>query len=341
MATLLEDVMPLFSFRPTGWLGRMWQASAPLTGTGLLMLPLLAAAIVGLWLDPRIITGAPAWLKPAKFAASIAVYTLTLAWACTYLPGWVRTRRAVGWITAVTLVVEIIIIGAQAWRGTTSHFNVGTPLDAALFSVMGAAILVQTLSSVAIAVAVWRQRFADRALGWSLRLGMALTIVGAFSGGLMVRPTDAQLDEARSARMTVAGAHTVGAPDGGAGLPGTGWSLEHGDLRIPHFLGLHAIQLLPLLAAGLPRRWPQTRRTRTVAVSAGSYAALFVILVRQAFNGESIAAPAPLTLTILAAWVTATAGGLYLTSFRRYAPRSRASSARARLAEREAASATR
>ena len=36
------------------------------------------------------IGGAPAWLKPAKFAASIAIYTLTLAWVFTYLPEWVQ-----------------------------------------------------------------------------------------------------------------------------------------------------------------------------------------------------------------------------------------------------------
>ena len=86
-------------------------------------------------------------------------------------------------------------------------------------------------------------------MGWALRLGMTITIVGAMTGGLMTRPTSAQLEAARAGnRMTVAGAHTVGAPDGGPGLPGTGWSLEHGDIRVAHFLGLHALQLLPLLA---------------------------------------------------------------------------------------------
>ena len=93
---------------------RLWQTDAPLTAVGLLMLGLLGAALVGIWADPRTITGAPAWLKPAKFAASIAIYTLTLAWVFTYLQAWTRTRRLVSWTTAVVLVVEMAIIVMQA-----------------------------------------------------------------------------------------------------------------------------------------------------------------------------------------------------------------------------------
>src|SRR5437867_3161793 len=88
-------------------LRRLYTIDAPLTATGLLMLAGLIAALAGLWLDPRVITGAPAWLKPAKFAASTAIYTLTLAWMFTYLPDWLRTRRVVGWATAVILVLEV------------------------------------------------------------------------------------------------------------------------------------------------------------------------------------------------------------------------------------------
>src|SRR5688572_17863895 len=193
---------------------RLWRTDRPLTAVGLLMAAALAASAVGLWLDPRLITGAPAWLKPAKFAASIAIYTLTLAWVFTFLPEWRRMRAVVGWTTASVLVMELIVIDVQAWRGTTSHFNIGTPADAMLFTLMGVGILVQTLTSIAVAVALWRQRFADRALGWALRLGMTMTIVGAFTGGLMTRPTAAQLAEAEATqRIAIAGAHTVGAPD--------------------------------------------------------------------------------------------------------------------------------
>jgi hypothetical protein len=293
----------------------LWRTDARLTGVAALMTAILAATGVALLVDPREILGAPAWMKPAKFAASIAVYTLTLAWVFTYLPEWTKTRRVVSWVTAVTLVLEIVVIDVQAWRGTTSHFNVGTLLDGVLFTIMGIAIVVQTLTAVAVAVALWRQRFADPAIGWALRFAMAITIVGAMSGGLMTQPTRAQLDSARAGhRMTIAGAHTVGAPDGGPGLPVTGWSREHGDLRVAHFLGLHALQLLPLLVFLFARRqWHDAHRVRVVWALSASYVSLFALLLWQALRGQSVMQPDMTTaiafglwgaVTVLAVWVS-------------------------------------
>jgi len=273
-------------------LKRMWQTSPGLIATAALMQIVLVVALVGLAVDPRIITGAPAWLKPAKFAVSITIYTITLAWIFTLLPEWVRTRRVVGWLTAVTMVIEIAIIGGQAWRGTTSHFNVGTVADAVLFTIMGTAIFIQTFATIAVAVALWRHRFEDVAVGWALRFGMIITIVGALTGGFMTRPTAAQLDAARAGeRMTIAGAHTVGAPDGGPGLTGTGWSTEHGDLRVPHFVGLHALQVLPLVALWLGRLRVRGRlRERLVLMAAAGYAGLYVMLLTQALRGVPLIA---------------------------------------------------
>jgi len=280
----------------------------PLTFTGLLMIAALALSLAGLWLDPRVITGMPAWLKPAKFAISIAIYAFTLVWVFIYLPEWPRTRAIVGWTTAITLVLELAIIDTQAWRGTTSHFNVATPLDGALFSIMGVAILVQTLVSVVVAVALWRQPFADRALGWALRLGLTITIIGASTGGLMITPTAAQLADARAThRMPLTGAHTVGAPDGGPGIAGTGWSTEHGDIRVPHFIGLHALQALALVALVLPRRSPDSRRLRLTLVAASSYAGLFAVLLVQALRAEPLIAPSGSTGVMFGVWAVSTA----------------------------------
>ena len=294
--------------RAASVLDRLWRASPPLTAVGMLMLVVAVASLLGILVDPRIITGAPAWLKPFKFAISTAVYSLTLAWIFTRLPDRPRLRRIVGWTTAIVFVLEVAIIDTQAWRGTTSHFNVATPLDGALFAVMGAAILLQTLVSVAVAVALWRQRFTDRPLGWALRLGMTLTIVGALTGPLMTRPTAGQLADARAGtRMTTVGAHTVGGPDGGPGIPVTGWSRAHGDLRVPHFMGLHAIQALALIAVGL-RRWrrPEAVRVRTVLAAAASYAALFLLLLWEALRAQSVVAPDARALASIAIWAAVT-----------------------------------
>ncbi len=295
----------------SGVLRDLWQTDRPLTFVGLLMLAALAASLIGLWIDPRTIGGAPAWLKPAKFGASTGIYSLTLAWLFRYLAAWRLTRRIAGWTTAVVLPIEVAAIALQAWRGTTSHFNVATPFDAALFSLMGTAIFVQTAVSISVAGALWRERFADPALGWALRLGMTLTIVGASTGGLMVRPTAAQLADARAGRgMPVAGAHTVGAPDGGAGLPGTGWSVEHGDLRLPHFVGLHAVQALGLFTLFFATRWSAARRLRLVLAAASSYTALFALLLWQALRGQSILQPDAIMLATVALWLGATAAGV-------------------------------
>jgi hypothetical protein len=289
-------------------LSRTWRSDKTLTASALLMLGALAAFLIGLALDPRVITGAPAWLKPAKFAISTAIYMFTLAWVFTYLSDWPRLRRIVGRGTAVIFIAEVVIIAAQAWRGTTSHFNVSTPLDGALFAFMGGAIVVQTLLSVAVAVALWRQSFEDRAVGWALRIGMVITIAGAFTGGLMTRPTEEQLARvAVTHQMPIVGAHTVGAPDGGPGLPGVGWSVQHGDLRVPHFLGLHALQVLPILVWLLTRRRvDESRRARLAIVAGGSYAALFVILVSQALRGQALIDPDPYTVAVLMVWAIVT-----------------------------------
>ena len=265
---------------------RLWRTDPLLVGTSVFLAALAVPFGLGLLLDPRIITGAPAWLKPLKFAVSTAIYAFTLAWVFTYLPDWPRTRRIVGAGTAAAFLLEVAMIGGQAWRGTTSHFNVATPFDAAVFGVMGLVIVLQTLLAVALAVALWRQPFADPALGWALRLGVIVTVLGAFTGGLMTRPTPAQIANARAShQMPLSGAHTVGAPDGGPGLPLTGWSTRHGDVRVPHFIGLHAWQALPLFVVLVLRRGRDRTRTALAITAAGAYAAVFVGLLVQALRG--------------------------------------------------------
>jgi hypothetical protein len=302
--------MPSLVSRSKALLMRLWRSDAPLTATGLSMLAVLVVFLVGLAVDARTVLGAPVWLKPVKFAASIGVYSFTLAWVFGHLPAHARTRRAVSWISVAAMSLEMGVIGTQAARGIASHFNVTTPLNTALWALMGVAIIAQTASTIAVAVALFREKSAEDALGWALRLGMSITIAGAFLGGLMTQPDASQLTEMRAGRAVASGSHTVGAPDGGRGLPVTGWSREHGDLRVAHFLGLHAVQVLPLLALLLRRsRASRARQVRLVAVGAGSYAGLVALVLWQALRGQSLLAPDAVTVAALLGWVGLSVAG--------------------------------
>ena len=292
----------------------LWRGSRPLTASGVLMLVAFAVSVVAMGLDHGEILGAPRWLKPAKFGISTAIYAFTLAWIFSWLPERRRLKAVVGWIVSVVIVLEVFLIDLQAARGVTSHFNVGTSFDAAVFEIMGTAILIAWLASIALTVALFRHRFADEAFGWALRLGMLITVLGQATGGIMTTPTRAQLEAARTTRMTVAGAHTVGAPDGGAGLPITGWSREHGDLRVGHFVGLHAVQLLPAAAWLIGPRGSAVRRRRAVLLLATAYFALFGILLTQALMGQPLLAPQGPIAIAFGTWAIASIAGVSIVA---------------------------
>lgn len=103
----------------------------------------------------------------------------------------------------------------------------------------------------------------------------------------------------------MAGAHAVGVADGGSSLPILGWSTEGGDLRIPHFIGMHGLQALPLLALALELPARHIGRLRAgevrgqlMAIGALAYSALVLIVTWQALRGQSIVAPDALTTSV-------------------------------------------
>ena len=276
----------------------------------------LVFTMCGLVADRRVITGAPAWLKPAKFALSTMIAAWSFAFCIASTRIWPRVTRALDMALATGLFIEIALIDIQAARGTTSHFNVATPLDGAVWAVMGVSILCIWLAMLLLTVVLFRQPYASPAWGWSLRLGMVLALIGTGSGGLMTVPNSQHLAEAHvSGRLPTVGAHTVGAPDGGPGLPVTGWSADHGDLRVAHFLGMHGLQVLPLLAWWIGRRriaGEERTQVKLIFAIAASYLALFGLILWQAFRGQSIVQPDSLSLAGFTVWVVLTAVALIL-----------------------------
>ncbi len=280
-----------------------------LTWTVIISLFLFVGTIVLSIFDSRLVTGAPAWIKPMKFAVSITLYTGTLAWLLSYVTGHPRLVRWIAGLTALGFLVEIVGIFVQAARGVGSHFNVGTVFDGAIFSLMGTFVMVIWVMNIATAVLLMRQKMDNQPFAWALRLGLLVTAVGSILGFLMTMPTSGQLAAMQAGEVvSIVGAHSVGVADGGPGLPFVGWSTAGGDIRVAHFVGLHALQIVPLLGIFVNRRFRQRlsdgRRTALVVIGGLGYLGLVLLLLWQALRAQPLIAPDALTLAALAGLVT-------------------------------------
>ncbi|GGH48804.1 hypothetical protein [Microbacterium album] len=303
----LADARPADATARAPWL-RPDRWHRPLVGLALAMAALTIVTAVLAIVDPREILGQNAWFKPMKFALSIGLYALTLAWLIAQVRRRRRLADALGTVAVVGLVIEIVIIAGAAAVGTTSHFNVATPLNTSLWTVMAISITVVWLATLVLGVVVALNPGPDAARNLAVRSGVVLGLIGMALAFLMTGPQPHQLDDFQG----IAGAHAVGVADGGPGLPFLGWSTEGGDLRIPHFVGLHALQAIPLGALALEalsRRIRALRdprvRLRLVGIGAVAFAAFLAILTWQALIGEPIVAPsAPV---VVASTVTAVA----------------------------------
>jgi hypothetical protein len=261
---------------------------------------LAVVTAAGVFADDRVLVGDPIWMKPFKFSVSIFLYALTLAWMLALLP---RRSRPAEWsavVIVLSLFIETAIVVVQVIRGTTSHYNMATPFDAALWNVMFGAIIALFFAHLLIAVAVLRARIPDRVVRTGVALGVGVSLLGLF----VATP------------MGSANQHTVGAADGGPGMPVVGWSTVGGDLRVGHFVGLHALQLLPLLAWALTRfagRLSERARVRLLLLAGAGYAGITVLTTWQAMRQQPLIRPDVLTLTAFGALVGLVVAGAVLT----------------------------
>ena len=278
------------------------------------------ACLIGLLIDPRELVGAPLWAKPLKFSISSVIYSVTWAWLIAQLPATKRAAGRAGTVIAVALAVELLLIIGDSIIGHRSHFNVSSVFDTVVWSAMATLISAMWIATLIVSIMLWSLRTGSAARRLVIRLATLIALVGLGLGFLMTIPTASQ----RADFEGIAGAHTVGADDGGAGLLLLGWSTTHGDLRIPHFVGMHALQLLPLMLLAIElasRRVVGLRSPRVqiglVATAATGYVLTLALLTWQALRGQSIVQPDSFTLAGAGLIVVAVAAGAMASWSRR------------------------
>jgi hypothetical protein len=185
----------------------------------------------------------------------------------------------VRWVIGAAMIVEIACIIMQSARGVPSHFNDATVFDRMIFGVMGTTILINTIVMV-VFFAIIRRDTPPRRAGyvWGIRLGVLIFLLASAEGAIIVANN----------------AHTVGAADGGPGLPFVNWSTQSGDLRIAHFFGMHAMQVLPLvgfiLDRSLPRRSSWVTPGNLVIATSILWVAAMSGLLLMALRGQPLLA---------------------------------------------------
>ena len=215
--------------------------------------------------------GVSAWLKPFKFALSTYLFAWAMAWYCHYLAEF--NQPLFNWSVILLLGFEIVYIAIMAGKGEISHYNTSSPLYASLFSMMALAATLVTLYTAFVGFQFFTHPFPQLPSYylWAIRLSILIFVIFSFEGFAM------------GSRLS----HTVGAVNDNSNLWILGWSKTVGDLRVSHFIGMHALQVLPVLSFYL------IKNTKGTVVVALLYGVLSVFTLVQALQGKPFFAASP------------------------------------------------
>ena len=237
-----------------------------------LELMLMAVLLILLPFDTVQVDGRHRLIKPLNFALSMALYLATVVILLDYLRASMWWKKVISWGVSICILTAITCITMQAVRGRASHFNNSTPFDSTVSLLMDIADPLNSVFVLVLLIFALQSKYnVSRPTLLGIVLGIFIFLVGSVIGGLMV----------------VQGQSVVGVAPGGPGLPVLNWSTKGGDLRVAHFLGIHALQILPIAGwlidplKGLSMR---AKLTAVVAVSAG-YVLLMGFVFLQALNG--------------------------------------------------------
>lgn len=251
------------------------------TRCAIAMLALAIVCGVASLVDERTLYGVSVWSKPIKFALSFVIYFVTLAWFAPLLGGGYLAKARGRLLTTLPIVCalgEMVYIVAMAARGEASHFNLSTPLFETMYSLMGvgAVLLVTVCLWMGLRI-LWRCYLVGSAKDpYALAVGIGMIMTFALGGGF-------------GGYLSASGGHWVSAVASDAGgLPLFHWASDGGDLRVAHFFGMHAMQVLPIAGALAVHLWTKSAATFAVVVFALGYAALTTGTFVQALRGAPL-----------------------------------------------------
>ncbi len=265
------------------FLATMWKLNSAISLMILFSLLGIIGAAHALAHDGALINGELLWIKPLKFSISFVLYGASLIFISQFLIGSKRLLRVTSIAALTGSIIELGAISMQASRAVPSATVFDSPVDSALWFAVKLAIMPVAFAIVAMFCLLLKQANLPRVLGSSICWAALLSIVGFIPGLLMLLPESMQ--HAFAAQSLAPGlSHVVST------VPYLGWSKSGGDLRVAHFVGLHALQILPLIGYAISKCCASLslrRQTSLVSISGFTYFGIIILLTAQALTGQS------------------------------------------------------
>jgi len=226
-----------FFSEPKKQLNIWWQGTLLLTG-------FLAISALLYLFDKSLLGDELLWAKPLKFEVSVIIHFLTLAVLASLLSP--ARRNSVAWKCMSYAVVaagifEVMYIFLQAARGRESHFNNTTVVESIMYGLMGIGAVILVLGSLYLGWLLFREYQSERNNPLLLSGALGLT-AGSILTLIIASYMSSQPDN-----IIIASSEVIR-------VPFFGWYLNGQDLRVPHFLATHLMQLLPLYGLWLGQK---------------------------------------------------------------------------------------
>lgn len=260
-----------------GIFGALYRRNRAYTVIGFTILAFVPIIFALMQIDDRMTDGQNVWLKPLKFHVSLGTYSLTLAFFSAWMSEKGRNsfiQRSIVFWFALAMIFETIWLLSASAQGIRSHFNDDGGLYTILYPISGLFAIILVLAALVMGISVLRARKEANneglaeAIGWGLILTFVLTAV-------TVSPLTSPFAD-------------LGGSKSGYNEGIFGWRMEGGDLRAAHFLGTHALHVVPAIMLVPSLFLPKTLSVNLARLVALAYAVVVLWLARLVMGGGDL-----------------------------------------------------
>ena len=195
--------------------------------------------------------------KPATFGLSFGLTLINVTLIASFVPLKDRSRTLLVGLFTAACVLETFLVSLQTWRGVPSHFNVETPLDAAIAQTLALGGFTLVAIIIVLTVIVFRRgQLLPLPFRRAIQAGFVALVGAQVAGGAMI---------ATGMRLVFGG-------DPQSAYATGGW------LKPVHGVLMHGILVLPLIAWLMAKsHWDERRHMRGVHAAIAVYALVVTV----------------------------------------------------------------